>query len=524
MLLFSILFTFFLSFCYPMDGSNDISLHYLRLAADNDCTTNTMVAGTTFFYNLCSEFFGHNYWIWQKLSWLINALTVLVPYVFLLNARQRRRYAFVAALAMLVMQQRFGCEPYRLVFLFMTIMMTSFIKYVDTKKFEWVFFVAVMLPLIAYTRFPSIFVWPLMIIAFIVLNYNKLYTYFVALAPLLLLVWLGLLCNGTIDGYFDAILSDIDGVGAMGHTVGSVFWAGVASMLETLLYALLIAFPCVMCVAWKVKEVDVFKTLAMAGAGVVTLLVIVYPSEHILAALVWCAAALHCYDKHFARKNVAVAMTVVLAPLFCCAGSYDGFIYDYFSVCYLPYLAVHTQSLDIRRHKEKHHHHSDVYRYVKRRLYRRPLMGFIAVFTFATLLSRFIAFGKTYMECGELYMVNANSLGANLNRNYVGEETYDRLDALSKEYIMLTRQYDEVVFWGPDASTMSLLYDKWPVTYMCNTSSADADSKAFSEFKDYIKEKRPVVIDQERHANTATFLLAIGYKKTSKEGHDVFVP
>ena len=174
LLIFSIVFSFFYSFGYELDCSQYDYLFYMHLVSEANYADDTMFEGTLFFYKPLGLLFGNSFWLWQRLHWLINLFIISIPYIFLLNTKQKKQLAFVQALAILLFcVGRCGCEPPRIVLLCAVSAISFFIKYAKSHDSRLVWIISMLLAFIAFSRFPSLFVYPLFVVAFFFVAESK---------------------------------------------------------------------------------------------------------------------------------------------------------------------------------------------------------------------------------------------------------------------------------------------------------------------------------------------------------------
>ena len=105
---------------------------------------------------------------------------------------------------------------------------------------------------------------------------------------------------------------------------------------------------------------------------------------------------------------------------------------------------------------------------------------------------------------------------------YFGEKKLARYLKAEKEYKILEKEKQDVIFWGMDAHIMSLANDKWPITRLWKVSSVTGDNAAMNDLGSYANLKRPYVIDMEENENTEKTLLSLGYQRIQKKYYSVY--
>ena len=84
--------------------------------------------------------------------------------------------------------------------------------------------------------------------------------------------------------------------------------------------------------------------------------------------------------------------------------------------------------------------------------------------------------------------------------------------------------HGDVIYWGTNLThLMTFANNQWPVTSIWDISNKDIESKSFTEFSEYVRQNKPVVIDLEKHSNTETFMMSQGYKIKKKDLGNIYV-
>ncbi|MCF0232237.1 MAG: hypothetical protein HUJ63_08245 [Enterococcus sp.] len=250
----ALVFTLIFSLLLSLDVSKNDYLYYMHLVDNYDCSQDTMVVGTIFFSKPLWLLFGRNLWMWRIGAWLINCVTALIPFFLLLNKEQRHRYAYVMVLVIVVLNWRFGLEPPQYVSLFNTLMLTCFIKYLQNNSYRFILAVSLFVALITFVRFPSVFVWPVVILAVLLLRQNIKHTLTAALLPLLFFACLVSITNGSICGYFGDLTSTLHQSATDDHTIKKIFVSEIYHTIQLIKFVLVLSLPIILFAVCKIKK------------------------------------------------------------------------------------------------------------------------------------------------------------------------------------------------------------------------------------------------------------------------------
>ena len=129
----------------------------MRFVNEGSYAREPFFAGTIAITRPIAALLGENLFSWRLWAWGMNFLIFAIPYIFLLNNEQKKKSAFVAALALCLIQGRYGLEPPKYVYFFFAIMMTCFIAYYKSQKVIYVVIISLTCALISFVRFQYYF-------------------------------------------------------------------------------------------------------------------------------------------------------------------------------------------------------------------------------------------------------------------------------------------------------------------------------------------------------------------------------
>lgn len=520
LLIFSVVFSFFYSFGYTLDGSNVDYLFYMRLTEEGDYSQNPLFVGTLLLYKPLCSLFGHNYWLWQRFHWFFNLLTICIPYFSLLNSKQRKQFAFVQALAVLLFCiSRCGCEPPRLVLPFAIIAVCLFIKYTKSKDFRHIVAISLLLSLIAFVRFPSLFVYPLFVFAIILLHSKVRDKVGIVFLPLVLFSFLVSFTNESPLSYFHDLkihFADMS-TASPGHSISAIFYSEVKSVIELVYFSFISIIPFLL-LLWK-KKSKIWLGISLIVVLLVMNIIRINPIPRWACAIAIVLGLFYMVEHKYSRQSLSISFLSVLVPLITSVGSDCGFGYDYVAVTFLPYFAANMQSV-VKRNE--YYYCSSI-----NCSFNKGLL-FPAFFLVITMLycSNFIVRIKNvrdaYFLDGSVSIVNAECLSPNMRNTYFSEKNIARYLEAESDYKQLSNEGRNVIFWGMDAHLMSFSNNKWPVTHLWRISSKDGENAAMSDLETYIKIEKPIVIDMQKDANTCDLLTSFGYQKVEKKYYLIY--
>lgn len=514
--LFALIFTFAYSFFYEVHISNHDYLFYMHFVDEGDYVKHAMVSGTIWFSKPLWFLLGHKLWMWKVWAWGMACLTAVIPYYALLNKEQRNKYAYIMALVVLVLNLRYGLEPPKYAYLFNIVMLVCFVKYLQANKISWSIAVSMCVALMTFVRFPSVFVWPVVVFAMVVLRKNWKHTLSMILLPTLFFVGLVTITNGDIGTYFEDLLGNVGAAANGSHSIMNLFWGYVTSTTHAIAYMILICLPLFMYGMWKKKESAIFKVGYLFSFLLIAAIMIIHPTEHLSCALTMAVVLLCAFCNNWNLKQVVLGATIVITNMFCSVGSDCGFVHEYYCVSFVPFLFVNGITDDKLERKAVL---SEKWSFDMLRLV--PLFTTLTmILCLSTLADKCIVLGKKYSSG----IVNGSELSTNLSGVYFSKQSMRKYSDLQKEYSELKKTHDEVIYWGTHLThLMTFANNQWPVTRIWDISSKDKESMAFRDFSDYVRQNKPVVIDIEKHPNTEVFMKSQGYKITRKNLCNIYV-
>lgn len=520
LLIFSIVFSFFYSLGYTLDGSNYDYMFYMHLTDEGNYKENPLFAGTLFFYKPLSLIFGRSYWIWQRFHWGLNLLTICIPYVILMNKEQRRMYAFVQALAVLFFcLHRCGCEPPRLVLLFVITAVCLFVKYTRSQNLWIVCGISVLLALIAYVRFPSMFVYPMFVIAFFLTAEKKKDVFVMTILPVVIFSLLVTITNGSIFEYINDLKNNISNTSTLSpsHSISAIFMSEVDSIKELIYFSGISMLPFLL-LLWKRKTLGWWIFSAM-----VTLLVLniirCNPISRWACAIAVVLSIFYVIENKGSRVSIAKALLIVFIPMITSVGSNCGFNNDYVSVTFVPYIVANMQYVDFKRSQFS----LQDFKVPLEKGLLFPVFVIVVITLYGSNLNVKLKYVRSsFFDRGKVSIVNAKMLSSNVDYIYIGEKYITKYLEAEKDYNILSKGNREVIFWGMDAHLMSFVNDKWPVTKLWKISSKEDDKAAMYDLEKYVKDNKPIVIDMEQENNTDNMLISMGYHRVKKEYYSIY--
>ena len=519
LLIFSIVFSFFYSFGYELDCSQYDYLFYMHLVSEANYADDTMFEGTLFFYKPLGLLFGNSFWLWQRLHWLINLFIISIPYIFLLNTKQKKQLAFVQALAILLFcVGRCGCEPPRIVLLCAVSAISFFIKYAKSHDSRLVWIISMLLAFIAFSRFPSLFVYPLFVVAFFFVAESKKDIILIICLPLLIFTILVTLINGDVFTYFNYLKNNVSNTSSASpsHSILNIFMSEVDSLCQLFYFFIIVLVPFLL-FTWKKKNTK---------WGFVSLVIVLYVMELIrvnpiprwACAITMALSLFYLMENRYSFSSLAKVLLIMFVPMMASVGSNCGFYYDYVSVAFIPYLAINVQSIKNRSECYSFRNilfHSNIEGVL-------PALMLVVVTLFCSnLIVRFKNIYGTYYANGTIDVVNAGVLSPNIKYVYFSSQTLTPYLEAERDYLKLSKNR-EVIFWGMDAHIMSFINDKWPITRLWKVSSIDGDNVAMYDLEKYAKSYRPVVIDMEDNKNTFDLLSSLGYQRIKTKYYSIY--
>ena len=531
-LIFTICYTFIYSSGGMIDISNHDYMYYMHLCSNSNYKEYPMISGTMLLYKPLNILFGNSYWMWQKFHWLLNLTILFIPFFCLLNYNQRRSYLIVAVLLVLTASNRIGCEPPRLVYFFLSIALTSLIKYHKSKRFLWIIIISICLSFIAYVRFPSLFVYPVITLAVMCLSNNIKHKITIILLPLITFFILISLTSGDIQSYFYDLSNSLKSTSSGSHSIKQLFIACIQSVFCDTIYSIVILLPFILFSLWNKRKKKIFFIASFICLALsvfcifhcppsgnnptihlfnYTLSLIFYhPIPQLYGTLFIAILILYLRDSNFNKSNIAIGFAIVFASMLASTGSDFGFIHEYMSIAFLPFIAINTPSI----HPNKKHINP----------MRLIFLCLCYALILSTLYSQYKKLNHNYYNEGTINVINGGIISDNLNYVFFGKQDYNRMSDMQYEYNRLKIKYTDVVFWGWWSYYMSLANNKWPIRSEWDISSKDSNGKALNDLKDYSSAHKVTIIDTEKHVNTEKLLSSLGYIHIEKQYYRVYIP
>ena len=519
---FTLLYTFSLSLLYSADMSNHDYLYYMHLAENGDYSSEPLIAGTILLTQPILAILGHHLYLWKIGAWVINCITALIPFFALLNKEQRKKYAYIMVIVLFVFNWRFGLEPPKYVYLLNTIMLTCFIKYLEDNKYGWTVGISILLALIAFVRFPSFLIWPVVVLSMLLLKRNIKHTLTVIVLPLLLFLWFISITNGSVGLYFSDISNYMNESTSEDHSLLVIFLSEVQTTVNAFAYTFILCAPLVFFTLLKVKQTLVYRVLFALASLIAIAIIFIHPSGRLCScALCMTVGLIYCNCNGWTMKNIVMVSTLLITMMFASTGSNCGFIHDYLVGCFIPFLVANTPAL--KENKQCQNEHNIIHA-VNNGVLTSIFATLSLIIIVSLYVSGFKGIKEKYYKDSNWSFCNAEVVSHNLDNIFMCQEECESLTRFQKEYNNYSKSSKDVIFWGGGSHIMSFANDRWPVTNIWNITSKNKDAKAFKDFKNYIMSNKPIVIDTEKHLNTESFLISLGYTKTAKDGYSVYEP
>lgn len=511
LLLLVVICTLLKSVFFDVDYANPDYFWYMRFVNEGNYAREPFVAGTIALCDPIAKMLGNNLLSWRLWAWGMNFLIFAIPYVFLLNNEQRRKSAFVAALALCLIEGRYGLEPPKFVYLFYAIMMTCFVTYYKSQKFIYVVIISLMCALIGFVRFPSVFVWPVIVVAFFIKKSPFCHRVTIASLPILLFVVLVSCTNEGIIQYFSDVRTYMKESAAQDHAAHIIFFSEVKTTILAIIYTSFILLP-FLCNRYIKQKWSDNKIIKVGCIVPIIAIYLIHPTPHHGFALVLAVFILGLYAVSWNLDSVVLCAAIAIGAMFCSVGSDCGFIHDYYSIVFLPYIVYNLGNYIGGEH--------NLVRIDRN--FKRILFLMVSIIIFAHELSFVMEFQKEYVSKGHISIVDGNVVSEKFKGVALTQKSGEHLGQLQKEYESYNKKNKDAIFWGRASHWMSFINDKYPVTNMWEITSANKDGKAFKDFCSYIEKNYPVVIDTENHENTRRFLLEKGYHSIDKQHYVIY--
>ena len=446
-----------LTLCYTLiyssGGMTDISNHdymyYMHLCSDSDYSRHPMISGTLLIYKPLFSLFGFSFWKWQKFHWMLNLVTIFIPYFVLLNGSQRRRYLFVAILLVLIAHYRMGCEPPRLVYFFGSITLTCLIKYFKINRFVWILIMSICLSLIGYVRFPSLLVYPLVALAVICFTNRIMHRITILLLPIVLFLILVSITSGSVQQFFSDLSNSLNDSITGDHSMKLLFFSCAQSLVCDAIYTVILLLPFSLYILWKKLKYRILLVatcfsfiLSLCSifyypawgdeiphlylANITFSMVYYHPIPQLFGAFFIVVIILYLYDYKFDSKTFILGLIIIFSAMAASAGSNFGFVHEYMSMAFLPYFASLSPSIDIQQaHKCK---------YSKPSL-RLWIVCLCIAMIVSTLMNDVRTLHREFCSEGKIAVINGGGkLAENLDNVYFGEQSFGKLTGMQKEY------------------------------------------------------------------------------------------
>lgn len=520
LLVLTIVFSFFYSMGYTLDGSQYDYFHYMHFVDEAKYADKTMVVGTLFFYKPLWAIFGNSMWLWNRFHWFLNLFVICIPYLFLLNNKQRKQFAYVQALAVLLFcVHRCGCEPPRLIMFFALAAVTLFVRYTRLHDIKSICFISLLLALIAFCRFPSLFVYPLFVTAVILTAKKKTDSVLIVVLPILFFSVLVSLTNGGIIAYIDDIKNSFTRTTNISpsHSLAAIFMKEVECIVELITFSFISIIPFLL-LLWKKKN-RLWWILSPITVLIVLNLIRTNPIPRWACAITIVLCLFYIIENKFSLESLTKSLLISFVPMIASVGSNCGFIYDFVSVAFLPYLAICMKSI---KNKKEYYTLEDMHLPLNKGLLLPAFTLVVAALFCSNLIVRFKNIKNEFFENGTISVVNGIKLSPNLKYIYFSESSITPYIEAEKDYKLYKEKNKDVIFWGMDAHLMSFANDEWPITNIWKISSVNPYNVVVRELEEYAKTNRPVVIDMENSENTEKLLSSLGYKKLEKKYYTIY--
>lgn len=511
LLLLIVAFTLAQTALFDVDYANPDYFYHMRLVAEGNYAREPFLSGTIALGVPIAALIGDKVIIWRLWTWGMNLLICGIPYLFLLDCKQKKKSAFVAALALCIMEGRFGLEPPKFVYLFYVIIITCFIAYHKSQKFARVIVISIMCALIGFVRFPSIFVWPVVVVAFLFEKRPILHKVTVLILPILLFRCLVSCTNGSIIQYCEDIRVYMKESASESHATHLIFLSEVKTTVLACIYTVFMILPFVSTRLIKWRGVSKRAVQRLCAIPIIAILLI-HPTPHHSFALVITVILLGWIANGWEKNSIVMGLTIIIGAMFCSVGSDCGFIHDYYSVSFIPFLIYNSECLVGGE--------TNLQKACKS--FKQVLFPIVAIMLFANIMSFAKEFEKEYNHEGRIVFVDGDVISEKMKGVIVSQRTADRLCSLQDEFNLYGQGNNDVIFWGRASHWMSYINDKMPVTNMWEITSANKNGKSFKDFCTYIEAHSPVIIDTEKHLNTKEFLLSKEYRIVEKPYCTIF--
>lgn len=505
---------------YTLDGSQFDYLYYMHLVDIAEHSEKPMVVGTLFFYKPLLSLFGNSMWLWNRFHWFLNLFVICIPYLFLLNKKQRKKFAFAQALAILLFcVTRCGCEPPRLVLLFAMTAVTIFVKYAKSHNSKLIWFISLLLALIVFCRFPSMFVYPLFVFAVVLIAKKRSDSLLILTLPITLFCLFVTFSNGSIVAYISDVQNSLAHASntSPSHSVSAIFMKEVECIVELIKFSFISIIPFLL-LLWKKKN-KLWWFVSPVIVFMVLNLIRINPVPRWASAITVVLCLFFIVEKKFSSDAIAKSILISFVPMITSIGSNCGFVYDFVSVAFLPYLAVNMKSINNER---KYYSIEDLHLPFNRGLLFSAFTLVVVALFCSNLIVRFKNIKSEFFENGTVSIVNGEKLSPNLKCLYFREGRLEPYLQAENDYKLYKASNKDVIFWGMDAHVMSFANDQWPITNIWKISSVNLGNAVVKDLEKYVNSKKTVVIDMENSENTDKLLSSLGYKKIKKEYYTIY--
>lgn len=520
LLMVALVFTFIYSFWTRTNLLCGDQIYYLDMIINSDYKTYPMQSGTIWLYKVFIPIIGtEKLWLWQKLNWLILSATVLIPYFSLLDSGQRKRFAIVAAFGLLAVNDIVSTSSRPLILLCDSVFLTCFYRYLQSKRFGWLLSTSVVMSLAAFVRFPNILMWPVMIVATIIVNRNWKHILVAIFVPIIAFSLFATLANGGVGEYFNCLASSIErtsGEATGRHSFRSLLSGYIHNGIRIIAYIIvLLSCYCLYSRNLRKNTIPSYLMAAISLLAISAFFYLVYAwtlfrgndfyitweSGLLISGIVISVLLLNIWHNKFRSQSIAWGIALISCALVNCAGSDGGLSdADEILVCFLPLALRDTPKLMGQR---------------KKYLTAGGLL-LISLFILYIRLSLTGFFPSAEKKCTDAGVVSPKLSHVYMDDNVVKVLRHIVHDA---EYISNNKTF---LFWGTSARVLNYLTDT--KVEIQDFWQNDENANALGQLKQLVAKKRPILFDCEKSKALPAFMKQHGYNSEHNEGYILYYP
>jgi hypothetical protein len=528
---FSVIIVFIslvLTFLYSSFGLDWVdSFYYMNFIRDESYVSQPMVSGTIFLYHQFLVLVGNHFVIlWRNFQWLLLMSSIFVPYMALLNSKEKYNSIYFLVFAIFCMSNKFRIDPYCLTYLLFSLCLTSFFIYQKRPRTFLIITISFIIAVATSVRFPNIILYPFTLFAVFLSNYknnnmlkSKKIRDFIVLfvCTLLFFVLCVSMTNKDIFTYFHDIENSINGVGEL-HSFKSLIYGYLVNTKIVLFYLALFVFFYVSYRCNKNKRIisdGIFYLILTICYLSIFLFVVIgkhdalsfsYHFRSILMASIIFVMLLSIYLKSFNFYSIFNGCIIVSFSLIPALGS-DTRLFHMLPVlvCFLPIIIAKSRIQENEQYNT-----------------------FIKV-TFAIL---FIAVIGRRLWSPQLYPGTNQVRCSLVNVDYRLKYLYSsKQDEKKMSEIMACynkeKNKHKVIFWGTQSHVFTYLTSATRISDIFRLEPESVN--AFDKFKIFIEQKHPAVIyvpnsESGKNNSMEYYMKHQNYKVFHHNGYCCFEP